>query len=357
METSSKSLNPNNSESLASQVGAPEVGPKERLKLFFKFALVAAVFFFLYRRGFITAESFRKLAASPLTWILCTLLTVLNTILGALRWQVLLRTQEVVLPFREVLRLNMVGAFFNIALPGAVSGDFVKAVIVTRNFKDKRAAIFGSMIFDRILGVSAMVFVGAFSALLSLIVPWGGSLPSILLYSIGGVGLGAALFFVYLFLSHRKDPLLAVLRMFTRRSEKLGSLERLYQGVMGYRVHPKRILKAIALSIAIHMFLILLSFFITEAISSDSLSVFAIAVVVPIGMLATTIPVLPAGVGTGHAAFLGLFHLVGSSQGAEVFSMIVLYQVLLGVCGGVVYLRMLAQDHRGQSVPPGQPKQ
>ncbi len=341
METSSKSLNPTETDALA-----PGVTPKERLKLFLKFALVAAVFFYLYQRGFITAESFGKLAASPVTWLLCTVLTALNLVLGALRWQVLLRTQDVVLSFREVLRLNMVGTFFNIALPGAVSGDFVKAVIVTRKFKDRRALIFGSMIFDRILGVSAMVFVGAFSALLSTLVPWGGSLPPILLYSIGAVGAGAAFFFVYLFLSHKKDPLLVLLRVFTRRSEKLGSIERLYQGVMGYRAHPKRILKAIALSLLIHLFLILVAFFITEAISSESLSVFAIAVVVPIGMLATTIPVLPAGIGTGHAAFLGLFHLVGSSQGAEVFSMIVLYQVLFGVVGGLVYLRMLAESHR-----------
>ncbi len=345
METFSKSHNSAESETTASPPNPPAVSPKERVKLFLKFALVAAVFFYLGQRGFITAESFRKLAASPKTWILCTLLTVLNTVLGALRWQVLLRTQEVVLSFREVLRLNLVGAFFNIALPGAVSGDFVKAVIVTRKFRDKRALIFGSMIFDRILGVSAMVFVGAFSALLSVLVPWGGALPQVLLFSIGAVGAGAAFFFVYLFLSRKRDPLLALLRIFTRRSEKLGSLERLYQGVMGYRVHPKRILKAIVLSIAIHLFLILLSFFITEAISSESLSVFAVAVVVPIGMLATTVPVLPAGVGTGHAAFLGLFHLVGSAQGAEVFSMIVLYQVLLGVVGGIVYLRMLAQGH------------
>ncbi|MBU6154969.1 MAG: flippase-like domain-containing protein [Bdellovibrionales bacterium] len=341
METSSKSLNPNESEALA-----PKVSPKERLKLFLKFALVAAVFFFLHQRGFITAESFRKLVASPLTWLFCTFLTILNTVLGALRWQVLLRTQDVVLSFREVFRLNMVGSFFNIALPGAVSGDFVKAVIVARKFREKRALIFGSMIFDRILGVSAMVFVGAISAILSVLVPWGGSLPQVLLVSIWAVGAGAAFFFVYLFLSHKKDPLLAVLQIFTRRSEKLGSIERLYQGVMGYRAHPRRILKAIGLSIAIHLFLILLAFFITKAISDQSLSVFAIAVVVPIGMLATTIPVLPAGVGTGHAAFLGLFHLVGSDQGAEVFSMIVLYQVLLGVIGGLVYLRMLAGTHR-----------
>jgi hypothetical protein len=216
-------------------------------------------------------------------------------------------------------------------------------MMVVKRVKENRAGIFGSMIFDRILGVSAMVFVGAFSGLLSLIVPWGGRLPPVLLGSIGLIGAAATGFFVYLFFSHRKDPLHGLLRYFTKRSEKFGSIERLYLGVMGYRIWPRRILKAIALSLMIHLFVILMAFFITEAISRDALSVIAIAVVVPIGMLATAIPVLPAGVGTGHAAFLGLFHLVGSPLGAEVFSMLVLYQVLAGVVGGVVYLKVLSE--------------
>ena len=338
METSSKLHNPVETENSQTPVSF-----KERIKLLAKFVLVGAVFFYLYRKGLITAESFRKLFASPKTWIVCTVLSALNMILGALRWQVLLRTQGADLKFGEVMKLNLVGAFFNIALPGAVSGDFVKAMMVSKKVKENRAGIFGSMIFDRILGVSAMVFVGAFSALLSVLIPWGGSLPSILLWSIGIVGAGVTVFFLYLFLSHKRDPLHGVLQFFTKKSEKFGAIERLYLGVMGYRAYPKRILKAIGLSVVIHLFLILMSFFITEAISQDALSVFAVAVIVPIGMLATAIPVLPAGVGTGHAAFLGLFHLVGSPLGAEVFSMIVLYQVLTGVVGGVVYLKVLSE--------------
>ena len=321
------------------------VSLKERIKLVLKFGLVGAVFYYLYHKGLITRESFEKLAASPKALVICSILMALNTIFGAVRWQVLLKSQGAVLPFLTVLKLNMVGAFFNIALPGAVSGDFVKAVHVAKIFKDKRAAVFGSMLFDRILGVSAMVFVAAFSALLSITIDWGGSLPMFLLIAVGVVGAGCVFFFVYLFLSHRRDPLFEVLQFFTRRSEKLGAVDRLYQGVMGYRKHPSRILKAIGVSVFIHIFLVLIVFFITEAISPDPLSVIAIAVVAPIGMLATTLPVLPAGVGTGHAAFYALYHFIGSPLGAQVFSMVVLYQVAVGVVGGVVYLKVLSEKN------------
>ena len=316
---------------------------KSRITLGFKFALVGLVFYYLYRKGLITAESFRKMAASPKTLFLCLVFMTLNTLSGALRWQVLLRTHGADLGFVPTLKLSLVGMFFNIALPGAVSGDLVKGMHLMKRFPDRRAPIFGTIVMDRMLGVSAMVFIGAFSALLSLLVPWGGALPSVLLWSIGAAGTGALAFFAYLFASHRRDPVQELLRVLTHKIPRLGPVGRLYESIMSYRAHPRRILKAVALSLAIHFLLILMAYFITEAISANALPVFPVAVIVPIGMLATTIPVLPAGVGTGHAAFYALFMMVGSPLGAEVFSMIVLYQVLVGVVGGFTYLKVLSE--------------
>jgi uncharacterized protein (TIRG00374 family) len=328
----------------SSELPNPEMTSwKSRLGLVFKFTLVGLVFYYLYRKGLITTESFRKMASSPKTLVLCSLFMVLNTLSGALRWQVLLRTHGADLGFVGTLKLSLVGMFFNIALPGAVSGDLVKGMHLMKRFPDKRAAIFGTIVMDRMLGVSAMVFIGAFSALLSLVVPWGGSLPQVLLWSIGGAGGAALAFFIYLFASSQRDPLFQLLRMLSGRFSRLGSVERLYLSVMAYRAHPRRVLKAILLSLAIHLLLILMAYFIAEAISLNALPVFPVAVMVPIGMLATTIPVLPAGVGTGHAAFYALFMMVGSPLGAEVFSMMVLYQVMIGVVGGFTYLKVLAE--------------
>ena len=275
---------------------------------------------------------------------------VFNTLLGTLRWKVLLETQGVDLSFKRVLELSLVGSFFNIALPGAVSGDFIKAVYVTKQVKNKRGAIFGSMLFDRILGVSAMVFVAAFSAFLSTLLPWGGALPNALLLSIGAVGLAVVGFYIYLFTSHAKDPLLAVVQFFTHRMPKLMVLQHLYTGVMSYRAFPRRVLKAILLSVAIHSLLVLIAFLLTENTSTTPIPFIALAVTVPIGMLATSVPILPAGVGTGHAAFYALYKMVGSDQGAQVFSLIVLYQVLVGIVGGLVFFKVSAEQHRADAL-------
>jgi uncharacterized protein (TIRG00374 family) len=320
------------------------VSHKERFKLVLKFALVGVVFWFLFKKGLVTAESFHQLMASPFTIFVMVLLMSLNTILGTLRWRGLLAAKDAYLSFKRVFELNIIGSFFNIALPGAVSGDFVKAVYVSKQFPEKRAAVFGSMLLDRFLGMAAMIFVGAVSAFLSRFINWGGSLPSVLLYSVGGLGFGILLFLFYMFLSHKKDPLFDLIQFITKRHTRLQLIDKLYIGVMDYRSRPRAVILAVLQSIVIHTLLVLIAFSISEAVSITPISLVALAVIVPIGMLATTIPVLPAGVGTGHAAFFALFKLVGSNQGAEIFSLIVMMQIVVGVVGGAIYLRTTARD-------------
>lgn len=320
------------------------VSSKERIKLVLKFLVVGLVFWFLFKKGLVTAESFHRLASSPITVACVLLLLVCNTVLGTLRWRGLLSAKGAQLSIKRVFELNMIGNFFNIALPGAVSGDFVKAVFVAKQFPEKRPAVFGSMLFDRFLGISAMIFVGAFSALMSQFINWGGSLPSVLLLSIGGLGSLIVLVMVYMFLSHQKDPLFAMIQFITKRHTRLQLIDKLYMGVMDYRARPRAVMLAIAQSILIHILLVLLAFLISSAVSSIPIPLMALAVIVPIGMLATAIPVLPAGVGTGHAAFFALFKLVGSDQGAEIFSLIVLTQIIVGSIGGIIYLRSTARD-------------
>ena len=147
-----------------------------------------------------------------------------------------------------------------------------------------------------------------------------------------------------MFLSHKKDPLFDLIQFITKRHTRLQIIDKLYLGVMDYRSRPRAVILAVSQSILIHVLLVLIAFSISEAVSTTPISLVALAVIVPIGMLATTIPLLPAGVGTGHAAFFALFKLVGSNQGAEIFSLIVMMQIIVGTIGGVIYLRTTARD-------------
>ena len=73
----------------------------------------------------------------------------------------------------------------------------------------------------------------------------------------------------------------------------------------------------------------------------------ALVIIIPLGLFFTAIPVMPAGVGTGHAAFLALYALLDSQRGADVFNLFLLYQISLGALGGIIYLRFKSSEKTG----------
>jgi glycosyltransferase 2 family protein len=330
----------------STDLSAPEVsvkGWRSRAMLVAKFSLVIFIFWFLARKGLVTAESFLAVISNAWAVTAILLLVTMNTVLGALRWNVLLDSQGIKLSAFKVLELNLIGNFFNIALPGAVSGDVVKAVMVGKLCAGRRAESLGAILFDRILGVSALVIVATGSVLLSIISPREHTLPDELMISVLVFGLFVMLFYLYLFLSGRTDPVGAVLAKLAGRAKILNSVYRIYLSILVYRQKPFRLFKAIVLSLVIHITLVSITFIVSYALSaqlsSQQLPFLTMGTIVPVGLLATAIPVLPAGVGTGHAAFYALFSWAGSSDGLAIFNWLVLTQIVVGAVGGIVLLR------------------
>lgn len=321
------------------QESVQKVSPKERIKLALKFLLVVGIFYLLFKKGLVTWESIQKVLTQTHILFLCIALVVLNTLLGTLRWMWLLRGHNVQLSFLETLRYNLIGSFFNIALPGAVSGDVIKAIYIAKSYKEKKSYVLGSILFDRILGVSALVLVASISTFLSSLISWGAQLPPLLVKAIYFSGLLVVLFYLFLSLSKKFDPFEKTFKKLSNYNKRLEVFEKIYFGIIHYRTLLPAVYKGLALSLVIHLLIVTVAFLLSQALAEVPLTFSSLSVVVPIGLLATAIPVLPAGVGTGHAAFYYLFHLIHSNQGAEIFSWIVLFQALIGALGGVVYMR------------------
>jgi len=60
-------------------------------------------------------------------------------------------------------------------------------------------------------------------------------------------------------------------------------------------------------------------------------------VLVPVGLMLTTVPITPASLGVGQVAFLALFQLAGSLQGANLFTLYMLSQVLINLSGAALF--------------------
>lgn len=94
-------------------------------------------------------------SAHPLLLLAAVLLFVGSIGIGALQWNLLLRTQGIRLPWRRVLSFYFVGVFFNNVLVGNVGGDALRIYDVRRTTKDGSAA-FVATFLDRFIGLFAM---------------------------------------------------------------------------------------------------------------------------------------------------------------------------------------------------------
>ncbi len=100
----------------------------------------------------------KKAYASGWAWLGVGLVP-LAVALSAWRWQKLLRTGGIELPYSKVLLLTVVGNFFNHALPSLVGGDVVKAYYVMRYQPSHKSQTVISLIADRAAGLGGLAII------------------------------------------------------------------------------------------------------------------------------------------------------------------------------------------------------
>lgn len=323
----------------------PKKPAKQFVSLALKILFAAGLLFLLFRRGLISLDAMHgALQKWEITGPAVGAL-LLATFLGVWRWHWLLQAQGISLTWKRTFQLTLIGNFFNIALPGAVSGDFVKAFYIGREVEGKRARAFSSILFDRVAGLSALFLLSAAALAKDFSSLWSSKALVSIQVPIALLASGFLVFYLYLFLiTDHKDPLLKLLRRAKKALPKSDSLIRIYEGLRTYHSERKTVLKVILLSVFIHAMVGWACFQFALAMGETQLQLVPVYLVVPLGLLITAIPIAPAGIGTGNVAFLYLFSLIGCAKGGDVFSMLALTNLLIGAIGGVVYLQFKSHE-------------
>lgn len=93
---------------------------------------------------------------------------------ASFRWYLLLRHIRVPLSFPIVIRLTLIGQFFNLFVPGGVGGDLIKMVYLKKEAGNRVPEAVLSVLLDRVLGLGGLLLLGLFAVALN---------PSMLLHS------------------------------------------------------------------------------------------------------------------------------------------------------------------------------
>ena len=293
---------------------------KKNLILLFKILFVFSLFYFLAQKGLISLQATQNALKQWKIIVPAVAVLLFTSLLGVIRWQWLLQAQGICLPWTRTFQLTFIGNFFNIALPGAVSGDIVKAIYIGQEMPGKRSGAFGSILFDRLAGVAALVLVSAATLLLGFRTYEHSPMLQAIQIVLIPAALGVILFFVYLFcVKEHHDPLLKLFQTIEKTWSKAGIFTRLYSSLRHYHHCRGTVIKVMILSAGVHLAVGWSCFHFAQALGETQILLQSLWIVVPLGLLVTAIPVAPAGVGIGNVAFFYFFHLIGSERGADVF--------------------------------------
>lgn len=288
----------------------------------------------------------RELRGADPLWIaaaaLCSGLGIFGT---SVRWNCLLRIQQISISVAESWRLAMIGVFFNNFLPGSTGGDVIKIFYALRHAPGRKPQAVLSVVMDRVLGLTAILTVTM------LLLPLGYRqiarnpeveltvwLLATLLAAILS-GLGAALF----------TPL-SILPGFIRRLwprvPKREVVASLYEAVVVHGRAGWATGKAVAIATAAVIPILLTGWCLARSLHLD-IAIGPMTILFAIVLCTMSIPISLSGHGIREAAFELLFNVfqvtrngepVGSETALACSTLFLGVYLAWSLVGGAVYL-------------------
>lgn len=306
-----------------------------------KIIIAAGIIFWLVKEDKLNFTALKSLL-SPLYFSLALAMTFGSFLLVTERWRILLQTQNVVISFYELFKLSMIGIFFNFAMPGGVGGDVVKGFYFYKQTGYPRSIAVSSVFIDRLLGLYTMVAMAVFVMIYDLHHILQTSVLEKLFYIFVLIFIGFSLALYLFFTSNPKIKGL-VIRLISMLPMKEKFLK-LYHSTQLYAKSPIQLAQVFGISLMAQVLSIF--FFILAGTASglgDGIPWSTYFLVAPLGFMATAVPISPAGVGVGQAAFYFLFNTyLGTSTeiGPTVITALQMFNFLFGFLGIFFYLRI-----------------
>ncbi len=322
---------------------------KKILILLLKFALAGGLLYWLISSEKLDFSQTKIILESWRFFIFLVLpVLFLAMFLQNLRWWILLKSFDLIIPFKRAFLLTWIGNFFSVTLPGLVSGDLIKGLYLHSKKKHTDlVSIYITLFIDRILGLFGLLFIFLFSVL-----NLNGEqkeLASSLSIFIVVAALTLVCFFCFIFYPSPKKNKDCQKSWHTNLSDRILSklpplteirefLTKVFQNLKIMRRYKLRLLVLLLISLVIHSLICLLFYQIAALLLLEKLAFWTQMSLIPLGLIATAIPISPAGIGVGHIAFENLYNLFGLKEGANIFNLFIIHQIFVYLLGFFPFL-------------------
>ncbi len=296
----------------------------------FKLLLAVGLIYWMIQKGVLDLTIVTKLL-DPVVGLGCFLCCFILLVINNARWVMLLRSQGCQISNRQSFPLTLIGMFFNYAVPGGVGGDVVKGYYLVQRFPAQKLVSATTVFMDRVLGMYGMTFMASIALLFDLQKVMQQTSLIMLGLVAWGLFFGMSAFFLLAF-SSRLKHYLGIDWLF-KHIPGGQVLDNLYQVIYLYGRNPKVFFLSIGISLFSQCFTIFFVFFFSVMTSDVSLPLVSYFIVVPLGLICTVLPLTPAGIGVGQAAFYYLFVLYTGIESQIGPNAITAFQVVMFVWG------------------------
>ena len=260
----------------------------------------------------------------------------------ALRWWLLLRGHGFEARLGQVFFMTYAGAFFNKFLPGAVGGDLTKAILAVQG-EERKTAVVGTVILDRLVGLGMMIVLGA-----ACLTPYVGRFEdrrlAVVVYGLlGAMILGYLVYFNPLLRRGLGGKL-----PFQRVRQELDSVFRSAREKKGL------VAAAAAISLAAQTSGILIIYGLARAMGVENVGLWAFFIFEPIIFIVTAVPISVGGWGVQELVYEQLFGRFGGMDPNQAIALSILYNIsyiLVSIPGGLLFAMGAARRRTEVSGP------
>jgi len=232
---------------------------KKRLFSLFQLALGVGLIAFLFYRMDNKSDlldALKDIADNRIYFVGALLGFMICILMCTLRWRLILNAHGINISVKRALNLYFIGQFFNAFMLGSVGGDLVKAVIVTKEFPDKKTVAVTTIFIDRLIGLLSLVLLASTITILrfKFFMRYPETRTIMLFMIAAAAGSGIMLFIAF----HRNILEYRLIAEFLNKHKTIGGIiNRVYSAFQDCFTHRGLMTRAMLISLCNHIAIII----------------------------------------------------------------------------------------------------
>ncbi len=302
------------------------------MKKVFKPFIAVLSLFLIYKLKILDTNQILSALQQPIIVYAGISFFLLHTLIFAIRWNFIVNLIQHT-NLKNSIKETFIGNFFNFFIPSGVGGDVVKAIQLTTHTQLSKKTAFSLVLVDRIIGLFSLILFSFLFLVIEKLFKAELDLTKFILISLTLLLLAAVGLLILYFADKIKFPIQNLIL------KKIYSFALQINKNIKLALKIKNILQIIFISFLGQIISISFLFIVSTHLNKESISFLMFLPLSCFAFMASALPITPAGIGVGQAAFYFIFSYISLPLAGSVSTAVSLMQffMLLTSLPGIIY--------------------